>query len=1480
MHSRLRDYHDVGAIGLLWLALAAMSLFFGPSVAAADTQISEPGEGAGQTLNPQGVATNFETGQLYVADSGNRRVDVFSSAGAFEMAFGWGVRDGAAELQTCGPAATPPIATCKRGLEGGGAGEFTNLGDIAVDNDPASPSQGDIYVVDQRSLFFVSGNARVQKFDPDGNFLLAFGGGVIGGGASGTGNLTTGSVVIGAVQTTAKAFETGQAITGAGIPAGTRILALGPGTITLSKAATASGSGVALSVAAGPGNIPLNERQIVTIVQGAANVTLRVETLAPSPTEAFAQVDFSNPPPASGPGSLQASLEALSNVGPGNVAVSGPTGGPYVVEFGGPRFADTPLPRIAFSGGGFVSILAAQKGGSGAEICTAANAATCSGGVAGKGHGQFAVSPHLAVGPGGTVYVADCIRAGASELSPCDGRIQKFEPSGAFVEELALPQIEAQARGVAVDSNEDFYVTAEGLRKYDSSGSLLAQLSAERGAIAVDPADSLFAAEADGLPGPVPFSVIAEYDAAGNTLRRFGYGTINEPHGLAAHPTTPGATYSAEQNSVFLREAPPAGPVVVPVPCKTSTLSSANATLAAEVNPEGKATTFHFQYIDEASFQTEGGYSSPNTKVSPESASVGSDFFLHAAAVKVAGLDPETTYHCRVVAKNADAEVTGTDGTFKTREGFEFGPAWPVKVGQSTATLAVEGNPLGTPATGQIEYVTDAQYALNGFEDALSAPTPEIDFGEEEGAMQLRSADLSGLVPGTLYHWRLRARNGTPPEGIVCPEQKAPPCPAFEHTFRTYLPEATEADDRGYELVSPAAKNSAEVAVPGRPGGVVENQSIRIQSSSGSGEAVTYTSWTSFGEAKGAPAASQYLSKRGPEGWSTENISPFGFQLGVLFPPFTGFTKDLGFGAFKVSSPALTPECPEGFESLYLRNNSSGGIQCLTPEAPSETDITAGCRFAYAGASEDGSRVFFASGNSYAGAPSGSGFNLYEWAAGDGLRLVSVLPAPPGGAAPVANKTSFGPAGENCQTGQKILRHAISADGSRAFWTYRPTDTTKPSQLFARVNHSETIQLDALPDKAKGEGNPGIGPAGNGIFWAASADGSVIYFTDEGKLTSNSKAEAGAPDLYRYELGAAKPLTNVTKGSQAGDVRGVVGASEDGSTVYFVAGALLGEAGQKNSAGLEAQAGEPNLYLYREGKVSFVATLADGLDQGVWESQPKGMAARVSPDGSHLAFLSIEAQALAGYDNTIASGEHCQYDPIAEKLEGSPLCAQVLLFDADTNTLRCASCNPGGSRPLGPTLLPGWTNPYEGPRILSDDGSRVFFESYDALLPGDESLKRDVYEFELPGAGSCSTSNPNYDPRSGGCHFLISSGRSSDENYLVDASADGRDALFSTRSALVGWDTNENFDVYDYRVGGGFAEPPTPVPCEGDSCNPPEEPLPALPSPSTPNFTGPGNAKPVKPKPKKNKHKKHKKKHKGKKHKKKNAKNKKRSTGR
>src|SRR5262249_9220023 len=109
------------AMGLPLLGAIALLLAFA-SPAAADKAISTDGKRAGQTSRPQGLAVDFEPGRLYVADQRNNRIDVFEADGSFAFAFGWGVADGEAELQSCGPKASPPSAVCRKGLAGVGAG--------------------------------------------------------------------------------------------------------------------------------------------------------------------------------------------------------------------------------------------------------------------------------------------------------------------------------------------------------------------------------------------------------------------------------------------------------------------------------------------------------------------------------------------------------------------------------------------------------------------------------------------------------------------------------------------------------------------------------------------------------------------------------------------------------------------------------------------------------------------------------------------------------------------------------------------------------------------------------------------------------------------------------------------------------------------------------------------------------------------------------------------------------------------------------------------------------------------------------------------------------------------------------------------------------------------------------------------------------------------------------------------------------------
>jgi NHL repeat-containing protein len=93
---------------------------------AASCQAGTASAAAGGMSEPIGVAVDQTTGNLYVTDNVNHRIDVFRADGAFEGAFGWKVNASTPleELQFC-----TAITGCQAGSVGGGAGQFGERGD-------------------------------------------------------------------------------------------------------------------------------------------------------------------------------------------------------------------------------------------------------------------------------------------------------------------------------------------------------------------------------------------------------------------------------------------------------------------------------------------------------------------------------------------------------------------------------------------------------------------------------------------------------------------------------------------------------------------------------------------------------------------------------------------------------------------------------------------------------------------------------------------------------------------------------------------------------------------------------------------------------------------------------------------------------------------------------------------------------------------------------------------------------------------------------------------------------------------------------------------------------------------------------------------------------------------------------------------------------------------------------------------------------
>lgn len=735
------------------------------------------------------------------------------------------------------------------------------------------------------------------------------------------------------------------------------------------------------------------------------------------------------------------------------------------------------------------------------------------------------------------------------------------------------------------------------------------------------------------------------------------------------------------------------------------------------------------------------------------------------------------------------------------------GSEWASSVTATEATLNAEINPEGSPASYGFEYGTE-ECALGSCQS-----TPELPLGSGEGFLSVKES-LTGLAPNTTYHFRVKVTSGVAP--VFGPDR-------VFHTGPAPSGGSQLLDNRAYELVSPTNDNNAEFGVPFTAGGFI-NSSIKPQRAAGDGQAVAYASFTALPGAAGSPPASYYLSRRGSSSWTTDNITPPG-EVKFSAGPIRGFTQDLAYSAVVTSGQQLTPDALAEYENIYRRNNISGALEALTTEVPTFTSPGSFC-IEYMDASEGAGHIIFSAtgGLTPDAQPSPEGApNLYDWSATSGLHLVNIFPDE----TPAVPKTfdGFGAGPTSCGIGGgPITRNSISADGSRIFWTYRPFGNER--ELFVRVNAEETIQLDAA------QGGPD--PSGGGEFLAASTDGLRAFFTDQNRLVPG----AAAGDLYEYDL-AAGELRDLTVAGEPAEVLGLLAAADDGSYLYFVARGVRASG---------AEAGKNNLYVWHEGETTAIGVLSPA-DESDWNKAFNVQTARVTPDGTHLAFRSVEP--LTGYDSEIIGSPSCERNSDGNDV-GGRACPEVFLYDATSETLRCASCNPNGSNPVGETPPPGqamndlpkWQTPTEQPRYLSDGGSRLFFESYEALVPRDTNQRQDIYEFELPGTGSCTTTAASYVSSNGGCVQLLTSGASTDETYFVDASSSGDDVFFSTREALVPADEDNRFDVYDARVDGiAMAPPPGSEPCSGEACRSASATQGPQAVPGSSLFAGPGNVK-------------------------------------
>ena len=733
-------------------------------------------------------------------------------------------------------------------------------------------------------------------------------------------------------------------------------------------------------------------------------------------------------------------------------------------------------------------------------------------------------------------------------------------------------------------------------------------------------------------------------------------------------------------------------------------------------------------------------------------------------------------------------------------------------VSADEAELEAEVDPQGAGTTYRFEYgpcASASACASAPYAFALSGAELPPDFDAHRVA-----ATVEHLEPHSLYHYRVVAENTL---GETKGREQLITTEALGGTL-------TLLDDRIWEQVSPQDKRGGVIYPPEESSGSAHESGI-VQAAADGGAIIYSSNLPTVDAPQGFQSTEQIVSSRFNGAWESEDIAtahgqPSGKFLG-RGQEYRLFSEDLSEAIVEPLGPffALSPRAAE--RTPYLRrqeacSSSVASSECFVPlvtDVEPYADVPSGTDIGEPHATEGNFRFEYATPDLHhaivdAPIPGAAG-GTYEWFSGkppsEELQLVTQLPESEGGEV-VASSLGNGN-GNGVPNGEPDVRHALSDDGGRVFFSAN-------GHLYARntlAAKPETLRLDV----AQGVAEPATEHAD---FKIASAEGERVFFT-AGRLTAES-AEAG--DLYVCDIteNAGKlscDLTDLTpeKEGEPAAVENVVGISEDGSYVYFVASGVLAPGARPGSCEneIEERGATCNLYeIHWNGahweSPTTVAVLAHD-DLPDWRNDLERGTARVSPDGRYITFMS--ELSLTGYDNLDArSGQPDE---------------EVYLYHAGEGSLTCVSCDPTGARPTGREYgsndflvggdrtwmtsqwlaadLPGWNGVSQGlaiyqPRYLSNNG-RVYFDSDTALVPQDVNGTWDVYEYEHPGVGGCSSASPTYFETSGGCIDLISSGESSEESVFLDASEGGGTAFFLTEESLVAGDTDTAFDVYAAR---------------------------------------------------------------------------------
>jgi hypothetical protein len=171
-------------------------------------------------------------------------------------------------------------------------------------------------------------------------------------------------------------------------------------------------------------------------------------------------------------------------------------------------------------------------------------------------------------------------------------------------------------------------------------------------------------------------------------------------------------------------------------------VGNTTAVLNGAVNPNGHATQYDFTYGPTTAY----GATTTLHTVKAGAKAV-------AITATVIGLTPGTTYHYRLNAISSGGAVAGADRTFTTtgHPPAAVVTGGPVDVGKTVATPTGVINPEGATTTWVIQYGLTAGYGMQNFPGTLAGVSTPVAV----------SAQLTGLAPATLFHYRIVAFHGS-----------------------------------------------------------------------------------------------------------------------------------------------------------------------------------------------------------------------------------------------------------------------------------------------------------------------------------------------------------------------------------------------------------------------------------------------------------------------------------------------------------------------------------------------------------------------------------------------------------------------------------------------------------------------------------------------------------------------------------------------